>query len=424
MDRSDRTVPCAHLARRVIAAMLSCALFAGAHDTQAQPAPVVKDEIGVVRIPKGGTILLGGYWVISGPDAAFGVDQQRGAQVALRDHHDRIAGHPARLLVEDDACSAEGGQIAATKLAANPAVLVVLGPGCSGAAVAAAPILWKAGIANIGTATSAPSLTARDRKPAYAGFLRTIFSDLDQGEADAKWLYESVKARRIVSVHDGSAYSQQLTEVMGRAFKQLGGTIVAQEAISPSDVDMRPLLTRIAAAKPDVVYLPLLIGASAQIARQARTIQGLEKMPFVGGGSQMAPTFIQAAGPAAVGYRISYPDVSPSAMGKDYPKLVATYKAMFGEAPTAGFHTNAYDAAQMAIRAIEKVAVVAPDGSTLIGRKALRDALFQSSFDGVSGRIQCDALGQCAYFKHAVFEFTNADPATFEIGRNPRKIYP
>lgn len=415
----QRRLPLIYMAAMHLGALLACADAAGA-----QTAGPVTDEIGVVRIPKGGTIVLGGYWVTSGPDAAFGVDQQRGAQVALRDHQDRIAGHTAKLLVEDDACSAEGGQIAATKLAVHPNVLVVLGGGCSGAAVAAAPILWKAGIANIGTATSAPSLTAADRKPGYAGFLRTIYSDNDQGAADAKWFYANLNARRVVSVHDGSAFSQQLTEVMGRKFRQIGGTILSEEAISPSDVDMRPLLTRIAAAKPDAVYLPLLIGASAQIVRQAKTIQGLEKVAFVGGGSQMAAPFIQAAGTAAVGYRISYPDVSPEAMGKDYPKLVANYKKMFGEAPTSGFHPNAYDAAEMAIRAIERVAVTTADGSTYVGRKALHDALFSSAFDGMSGRIQCDALGQCAFFKHAVFEFTNADPATFSIGTNPRKIYP
>ena len=42
-------------------------------------------------------------------------------------------------------CNAEGGQTAATKLAANPQTVVVLGPACSSAATPAAPILWQAG---------------------------------------------------------------------------------------------------------------------------------------------------------------------------------------------------------------------------------------------------------------------------------------
>ena len=39
----------------------------------------------------------------------------------------------------------------------------------------------------------------------------------------------------------------------------------------------------------------------------------------------MAPDIISAAGQAVIGYRITYPDVSPEAMGAGYPKLVKEY---------------------------------------------------------------------------------------------------
>jgi branched-chain amino acid transport system substrate-binding protein len=390
----------------------------------AQTLGPVTDEIGVVRVPKGAPIQIGGYWVLTGPDAALGVDERRGAELALADRRNTVAGHPARLVVEDDGCSAEGGQTAATKLAANPAIVIVLGPGCSGAATAAAPILWKVGMLDIGTAASAPSLTAPDRKPGFDGFLRTIFSDLHQGAADARWLHDVLKARRVVSVHDGNPYSHELATVMGRKFQELGGTVAAVEAIAPTDVDMHPLLTRIATLKPDAVYLPLLVSASAQILRQSKGIRGLEHTVFIGGGGQMAPELIQATGASIVGYRLAYPDVSSDAMGKAYPKLLAAYRKAYGELPISGFHAHAYDATEMAVRAIEKVAVTAADGTTYIGRKALRDAVYASDFEGMSGTIKCDAHGQCAAFKPAIYQFTSADPATFKIGVNPKKIYP
>ena len=34
----------------------------------------VTDPLGVIRIPKGAPIQIGGYWVISGPDTALGTD--------------------------------------------------------------------------------------------------------------------------------------------------------------------------------------------------------------------------------------------------------------------------------------------------------------------------------------------------------------
>ena len=45
-------------------------------------------------------------------------------------------------------------------------------------------------------------------------------------------------------------------------------------------------------------------------------------------------------------------------------------------------------------------------------------------FDGLSGPIACDAYGQCAKFKPAVYEFVSADPKTFSMGKNPKKVWP
>src|SRR5688500_19170433 len=80
----------------------------------------VTDELGVVEIPAGAPIVIGGYWVISGPDTALGLDSQRGVEVAFDELGNQIAGHPIQLIVEDDGCNAEGGQTAATKLASIP----------------------------------------------------------------------------------------------------------------------------------------------------------------------------------------------------------------------------------------------------------------------------------------------------------------
>ena len=109
--------------RRVLVQGLTAAAIGGLPPLLAPlPAHAVKvgpvtDPIGVVRIPKGAPIQIGGYWVISGADTALGTDSMRGAQVSFKDHGDMIDGHPIKFSVEDDGCNAEGGQTAATKLA-------------------------------------------------------------------------------------------------------------------------------------------------------------------------------------------------------------------------------------------------------------------------------------------------------------------
>ena len=384
----------------------------------------VTDDIGVIRIPKGAPIQIGAYWVLSGADTALGLDSRRGAEIAFKDIGNTILGHPIKFNVEDDQCSAEGGQTATTKLAANPQTVVALGPACSSAATPGAPILWQAGITNICNACSAPALTDPARKPDYAGFARTIASDKDQGASDAKYIFEVLKAQTVATVHDGSPYAQQLVAVMAANFAKLGGTVVAQEAVAPTDVDMHPMLSDVASKKPAVIYAPVFVAAAAQLLRQSKEIPGLEHTQMVGGGSLAAPDFVEAAGPSVVGFQICYPDVSTDTMGKGYPKFLEEYKAAYGENPTSGYHANSYDAAMMAVKAIEKVGKTDSAGNLYIGRKALRDAVYASQFDGLSGPIKCDAYGQCASFKPAVMEFTSADPKTFSMGKNPKKIWP
>ena len=385
----------------------------------------VTDELGVVEIPKDAPITIGGYWVISGPDTALGVDSKRGAEIAFDEINNTIAGHPIQMVVEDDSCNAEGGQTAATKLSTVPNIVAVLGPACSSAATAAAPILWKAGIVDIGTATTAPSLTAPDRKPEYFGYMRTIYSDADQGFNDAEYFFKELKCKTLATVHDGSPYASQLAKAAANHFKELGGEVVAEEAVTPTDVDMRPMLTGIATKKPCVFYLPIFVASTAQIIRQAPEIPGLKGTHIIGGSAVMAPGLLEAAGDAAKDFIITNVDISPEAMGKKYPEFVEKYKAKYGEGPINAFHAQAYDAAAILAKAIEKVGKTDDQGNLYIGRKALRDELFSTKgYDGISGPINCNEHGQCGAFNFAVYQFTDGDPSTFEAGKNPKKIYP
>src|SRR5271154_5167420 len=91
----------------------------------------VTDEIGVLVIPKGAPIQIGGYWVLSGADAALGLDQKRAVEIAIKDIGGKLVGHPIKFNAEYSLCNSEGGQTAATKLAANPNPVIVVGPSCS-----------------------------------------------------------------------------------------------------------------------------------------------------------------------------------------------------------------------------------------------------------------------------------------------------
>ena len=66
--------------RRLPRAILVGAMLLLAHPLFAEAQAPVTDPLGVVRIPKGAPIQIGGYWVMSGADTAMGIDSKRGAR--------------------------------------------------------------------------------------------------------------------------------------------------------------------------------------------------------------------------------------------------------------------------------------------------------------------------------------------------------
>ena len=124
---------------RLAAAAILAAGSLGISSASAETMGPVTDEIGVVKINKGAPIFIGGYWTLSGPDTALGLDQKRATEIAFDDWDNKVAGHPIKFVAEDGQCNAEGGQTAATKLASDQRIVVVIGPDCSSSATPGAP---------------------------------------------------------------------------------------------------------------------------------------------------------------------------------------------------------------------------------------------------------------------------------------------
>jgi len=385
----------------ILTLLLVLGLFAALAPVQAA-AP--NDPLGVVTIKKGQPIHLAYWFVVAGPDASLGTDTKRGVELAIDDRGGKLLDHPIKLTGQDTNCGPEGGQAAATKIASDPSVVAAIGSNCSSAARPGTPILWKAGISTVSPSNTAPYLTDPNRGPDFEGYLRTAHNDKVQGAVAAQFAIEKLGVKKAATVHDGSVYAEQLQAVFAETFKKLGGTITSQEAVAPTDTDMRPVLTKIATAKPEFIYYPIFIAAAGHITRQAKEIAGLENVKLMSADGSFSPDFYKAAGEAAVGMYHSSPDFS--AFGAGYQDFLAKHKKKYGEAPIAPFHAHAYDAALMIFAAIEKVAV--KDGDTLyIGRKALRDALYATkNLKGMTGNISCDEYGDCADPVIAVYEQT------------------
>ncbi len=361
-----------------------------------------EDPIGVVKIKPGEPVHLAAWMSVAGPDASLGTDTKRGAELAIQDKGGKILGFAIKLSVQDTGCNAEGGLAAATKLASDPTIVAAIGPTCSSEARPGVPILWKASIPTVSPSTTGPFLTDPKRGPEYHGYLRTAHNDNVQGAVAAQFAFKQLKVKRAATIHDGSPYAEQLQAVFVETFKKLGGIITSQEAVAPTDTDMRPVLTKIATRKPELIYYPVFIAAGGHITRQVKEVKGLEKAALMGADGIFSPDFYKAAGEAAIGMYHSSPDFS--AFGEGYKLFLEKHLKRYGEKPIAPFHAHAYDAAMMIFSAIEKVARKGPDGTLYIGRKALTEALYATkNFRGLTGNLTCNKYGDCADPRIAVY---------------------
>ena len=354
------------------------------------------DAIGCIELADGDPINVGAMLTISGATAFLGEDSRGGVELAIDDRGGEMLGHPIDLTVEDSLCSAEGGQTAAQKIASDPTIVGVVGTNCSSAAAAALPIISSAGLVLISPSNTAPSLTDADAEAGgiwQPGYYRTAHNDLFQGRVAAEYAYNELGARTLATIHDGSPYADGLQAVAADVFAQLGGEVTFQGAVNVGDTDMRPILTEIASNPPDVLYFPIFEPESNFIAAQAKETPGLEDTILMSADGSLVDSFPENTGEAAVGMYLSGPYVA----GDTYSEFLGKWDAKFGGSPPSGFHAHAYDATNMLLNAVEQVAQVGDDGSVLIGRQALRDALSSvSEYQGLTGVLTCNETGDCA----------------------------
>ena len=208
-------------------------------------------SMGIVEVADGDAIQIRSLESISGDVAFLGLPNLRGTMLAIQDFG-QIHGFDVDLgTPHDDTCSNDGGQAAAQTIVADESVIGVIGTSCSGAAVAAAPLITDANMVIISASNTSPALTsdlAGNAGPNRSvGYYRTAHNDLFQGAAMAHFVYNELDLTTAAAIHDGDPYTQGLAQAFVDAFESLGGTITGVSAVNKEDTDMVPVLTEIAA---------------------------------------------------------------------------------------------------------------------------------------------------------------------------------
>jgi len=369
--------------------------------TTAAPQPPEAGPLGQVVLEAGEDIQIRSLEAITGPVTFLGVPNQRGTEFAIEDYGD-IKGHSVSMGTPlDDLCSADGGQAAAQTIVSDDAVVGVIGTSCSGAAVAAAPLISAAGMVMISPSNTSPALTSDLQGNAGTdyndGYFRTAHNDLFQGAGVARFVFDELQLTKVAAIHDGDPYTQGLAKAFSDAFTALGGEVVAFTAVNKGDTDMTGVLSEVAGFSPEAIYFPIFQPEGDFIVQQIGGISGLEDVTLIGADGLLVSDFLEL--PETTGMYFSGPDLrfgeNASTTGVTADDFLARYEEAFGEAPSASFWAHSYDATIMLLTSIDAVAVEF-DGKLYIDRQALRDELKSvTDFPGIIGLLTCDDFGDC-----------------------------
>jgi branched-chain amino acid transport system substrate-binding protein len=406
--------------RTLLFALLPAVLLAACD--QEQPKTVCTDSLGCVVIGPTEPIKIGVIQALSGKVAPLGLEQIRGLELALNAREGKVAGHAVVLQTEDDGCTSEGGANAALKVVADPQTVAIFGSTCSGAAATAAKAMSDAGLSMISGNNSAPFLTAIGGKRApnwQPGYFRTAPNEEHSGEAAATYAYNTLGIRRAATINDNDIYTRGLTDGFARTFTNLGGTIALNAAINKGDSDMGPVLDGVAQSQAKLLFFPLFQPEGNHILAQGRKHAQLGDLVLMSDGALIEHSFLAAMGDLARGMYFVGPCPATTPRSTD---LAQRYLDVFKTQPATSYYQSGFDAANLLFLAIERSANRQSDGGLVLGREALRRALYgMRHVEGVTGSLSCDPFGDCA---SAVFNVLRLDdPAAGVAGLQRTILY-
>jgi branched-chain amino acid transport system substrate-binding protein len=309
------------------------------------------------------TIHLGAVIPLTGPAAVVGNQEMRGIQFAIDAANAKggVQGNKVDVQFEDNQAKADQAVLAFNKLVDLQHVPMMF-VGYSGPTLAMAPLATRKQVLMINAGAQADKLST-----ASPYLVNTLPSTGDEVKVMTKYLIEQGKKKAAV------LYENDAPGIGGRddfvaMFPKAGGTIVAQEPVQFGQTDFRPALLKLAAAKPDVLYVVIIAGMPS-------LVQQIHQMnpDFLVAGS----TF--AADPAAIADPASNGLVHTQVQIDAPPELAAAFKQKYN-ADMDFFARQYYNAAQITLTVLDKLVT---EKKPITG-KNIHDTLFEiKSFHGL-----------------------------------------
>jgi branched-chain amino acid transport system substrate-binding protein len=321
---------------------------------------------------------------LSGPVPTFGVMTRDGALLAIDEWNAKggVLGRKIVPVVEDSQCTPDPAVNAANKVIDQDKVHYIVGEVCSKASIPISEIANSKKVVQISPTSTNPDVTVGKDGKAKDYIFRACFIDPFQGTVGAKFALGKLKAKTaFIMLDQSNDYVKGLAEFFEKTFTAGGGKIVGKETYTSKDTDFSAILSKVAAAKPDLIYLPDYYNVVNLATKQAKE-KGI-KAPFMGGdGWDSSDLDLKAADG---GYFTNHysPEDTRLAVKEFVKAFGAKYKDDKGQpkVPDA-LAALAYDATNILLTGIKNAGADDPF--------KVKNALGKTEFNAVSGRIMFD----------------------------------
>jgi branched-chain amino acid transport system substrate-binding protein len=319
-----------------------------------------------------GPIKIGVILPMSGDKATYGEECWNGLKLALDEINPKLE-RKIEFILADNKCESNESEKSAIQLITVNKVVAIIGAVCSRNTKAAAKIANEHKIPIITPASTADKLTVGRE---YLS--RVCFIDSFQGGAMAEFAIKELSLKKAAIVYDkANDYSVGLAASFRQTFQKLGGTVVAEKNFSGGDADFSALISRIADASPQCIFIPAYYADVGPMLKQAKGVW--DKFVFLGGDGWDSPDFYKLAAQTRGGnYATSHfaPDDKDEAVQNFVKKFTQRWNKMPGAMAALG-----YDAGYTIYHAIK----LAPSATPEEIKNAINTRL---DFQGVTGRIK------------------------------------
>ncbi|HMP77554.1 MAG TPA: branched-chain amino acid ABC transporter substrate-binding protein [Kiritimatiellia bacterium] len=353
--------------------------------------------------------------MLSGPQASLGEMIKLGAQMAVEEAQARFKnlGFDLQFTPQDDQAQPDVGVAVARRLINDPDVLALVGHFNSGVTIPTSEVYKDSNLAMVSPGSTNPRVTERGLNNVN----RVCGRDDVQGPVGADFAINDLKAKRILVIHDKTAYGQGIAQAFRDKATALGvkpvGFLGTEEK-----TNFQSLIQQMRVFKPDLVYFGGIYDQAGVLLKQMRE-RGVTAT-FLGPDGLESSAFIDIAQNAAKG---AYYTTVAGPVEK-YPAaqtFADTFRARFGRTPEA-YALYAYDAANVVLAGIERA--IAANGGKKPSRLQVATAVRAVELTGITGpiafnengdRLQADYwvvhFEEATYPGKAVKSITSAPPA-------------